>query len=221
MVDLFVGPTGHGLDPGLLSQPGLRVHPPVRRGDIETLVKRRRKPAVIVVCDGVFQTVPAVSHAELCLAMDAGWEVWGVSSIGAIRAFELRGEGMRGFGHVYAMLRRFEDFTDDEMCQLHFPEPPYFPVSEPLVNLRFALARLRHRLGIAEDAADAAIKALREMWFGDRTLERMRQAMVGRGRIEAAKADAVLDGLVHRRVKTLDLRRLLLRCPWQRPGTMP
>ena len=220
-VNLFVGPTAHGLDPGLLSQRGLRVHGPVRRGDIETLVKRTRKPAVIVVCDGVFQTVPAVAHAELCLALDAGWQVWGVSSIGAIRGFELRDEGMRGFGHVYAMLRRFDDFTDDEMCLLHFPEQPYFPVSEPLVNLRFALARLQHKLEIAEGATAGAILALREMWFGDRTLERMRQAMVERGGIEATKADAVLDWLVRNRVKTLDLRRLLVRRPWRQPRTQP
>jgi hypothetical protein len=35
-----------------------------------------------------------------------------VSSLSAIRAFELRDEVMHGFGN----------FTDDEMCLLHFPE---------------------------------------------------------------------------------------------------
>lgn len=220
VVNLFVGPTAHGLDHRLLSQPDLHVRPPVQRGDIESLVKKAGRPAVIVVCDGVFQSVPAVSHAELCLALDARWEVWGVSSIGAIRAFELRGEGMRGFGHVYAMLRRIDDFPDDEMCLLHFPERPYFPVSEPLVNLRFALSRLGHKLGIDAATTAVVVSAMRELWFGDRTLQRMRQAMVERGRIESCKADAVLDWLVHNRVKVLDLKRLLVRQPWHRPASL-
>jgi len=217
-VSLFVGPTAHGLAPRQLCRPWLRVLPPVRRGDIDRLIVRSGEPGIMVVCDGVFQSAPAVSHAELCAALDAGWQVWGVSSIGAIRAFELRHEGMHGFGHVYAMFQRHGDLADDEMCLLHYPEPPYFPVSEPLVNLRFAFARNRNLLAIDEHATTRTLAALRELWFGDRTLERMRAAMVENGAIAESKADAVLAWLVRHRVKTLDLSRLLTQQPWLKPG---
>ena len=214
IVNLYVGPTAYGLPTQCLAQPGLRVFPPARRGDIARLVQQGAGAGVLVLCDGVFQSEPAVSHAELCQAMDAQWEVWGVSSIGAIRACELRTEGMRGFGHVYAMLRRHVEFADDEMCHLHFPETPFFPVSEPLVNLRFALARCSRRLGVAQAAADATIAALRELWFGDRTLARMKQAMVEQAGIDPSTADAVLQWLEGNRVKSTDLKRLLTRRPW-------
>lgn len=221
LVNLFVGPTSYGLPAQCLVDQGLRVLPPVQRGDIETLVHQTTGRGVIVVCDGVFQSAPAVSHAELCLALDARWDVWGVASIGAIRAVEMRAEGMRGFGQVHAMLRRDADFADDEMCHLHFPEAPYFPVSEPLVNLRYALARQAPRLGISEKAVERTVAGLRAFWFGDRTLEQMRATMVGPARVAPSKADAVLEWLVQHRVKTMDLRRLLMRRPWRASGLAP
>lgn len=217
-VHLYVGPTAHGLAPHHLCQPWLRLWPPVRRGDIDRLIAREAKPGVLVVCDGVFQSAPAVSHAELCAALDAGWRVWGVSSIGAIRAFEMRHEGVHGFGHVYAMFRRHADLADDEMCLLHYPEPPYFPVSEPLVNLRFAFGRQSRALGIDAGAAESTIEALRALWFGDRTLAQMRSAMVDGNGIAESKADALLDWMVGHRVKTLDLLRLITQQPWRNPG---
>ncbi|MEO8544511.1 MAG: TfuA-like protein [Burkholderiaceae bacterium] len=217
LINLYVGPTAYGLQAQLLAAPALRIFPPVRRGDIEALISSGARPAVIVICDGIFQSVPAVSHAELCLALDAQWKVWGVSSIGAIRAFELRNEGMHGFGHVYAMLCHDSDFADDEMCHLHFPETPYFPVSEPLVNLRHALASLGPKLGVSDRAVARTIEGLREMWFGDRTLEKMKEMMVVNAGVEPTKAAAILNWLVRNRVKTADLRKLLTQRPWQLP----
>jgi hypothetical protein len=210
---LFVGPSAHGLAPALLD--GLRVRPPVRRGDIDRLRDGVPAPGVIVVCDGVFQAEPAVSHAELCRALDAGWQVWGVSSLGAIRAWELRNEGMRGFGWVHAQFARFDDFTDDEMCLLHFPEPPYFPVSEALVNLRYALAKRKSVLGISDAAEGSLLEKLRGMWFGDRTRAAIRDAMLGPAGLDEVTTDTLLAWLDRHRVKCLDLAELLARRPWQ------
>lgn len=211
-VTLFAGPSAHGLARSALLASVACLLPPARRGDVDRLIDNAAAPGVVVVCDGVFHAEPAVSHAELCRALDAGWQVWGVSSLGAIRAFELRGEGMRGFGYVYAQFERFADFTDDEMCLLHFPEEPFFPLTEALVNLRYALEQTG--FGISDAAAKRLLAALRELWFGDRTEATIRRLMLDHAGIAAASADAMLDWLRHHRVKTIDLAGLMARQPW-------
>ncbi len=217
---LFAGPSACGVDPALFAAAGVRLLPPVRRGDVDRIVRCQGEPGVLVVCDGVFQVAPAVSHAELCAALDAGWQVWGVSSLGAIRAHELRAEGMRGFGHVYEQFARFDDFTDDEMCLIHVPDPPYFPVTEALVNVRHALAQRGREDGIDAAAAQALVDGLRALWFGDRTPARIRELLVAAIGVAPARADRFLAWLRQNRVKTLDLERLLARRPWRdaRPG---
>jgi hypothetical protein len=214
-VILFAGPSTHGLDRMLLLHEGVELRPPVRRGDVARLVEAGSTPGVLVVCDGVFQSVPAVSHAELCAAIDAGWRVWGVSSIGAIRAFELRDEGMHGFGYVYEQLSRHEDFTDDEMCLLHFPGDPWFPLTEALVNLRYALEIRGALLGISADAGARAVAKLSCHWFGDRTPELMQTALVDAG-VPLPDTHALLAWTAANRVKSLDLQRLMLARPWLR-----
>ena len=214
-VTLFAGPSTFDLDRALLLRDGVQLRPPVRRGDVDRLVEAEATPGVVVICDGVFQSVPAVSHAELCAAIDAGWQVWGVSSIGAIRAFELRDEGMHGFGYVYEQLSRHADFTDDEMCLLHFPEDPWFPLTEALVNLRHALERRGAALGIAAEASTRALATLSRAWFGDRTPEFMQDALVDAG-VPAPDAQALLAWTAANRVKSLDLQRLMLARPWLR-----
>ena len=149
------------------------------------------------------------------MALDAGWQVWGVSSIGAIRAHEMRDQGMRGFGEVFAMFSRFDDFTDDELCLLHFPEAPWFPVSEALVNVRHALDRRSRELGIDAAAAGRLVDELRALWFGDRTPERIRRLLIDAAGCNEHQADGLLSWLSAHRLKTLDLQQLLVRRPWR------
>jgi hypothetical protein len=217
-VVLFAGPSAHGLVLDTLPGDGIRLAPPVRRGDVDRLVRAAAAPGVVIVCDGIFLAEPAVSHGELCRALDAGWQVWGVSSLGAIRAHELRDEGMRGFGWVFSMFAQFDDFTDDEMCLLHFPEPPWFPVSEALVNIRYALDSRKAELGIADDAATTLVTALQGLWFGDRTAEVVRRLAIDVAGIEAAAIDALLAWLPSHRIKSLDLAALLAQRPWLGPA---
>jgi hypothetical protein len=214
-VTLFAGPSTYGLDRAVLLQDGVQLRPPVRRGDVDRLIEAESAPGVLVICDGVFQSVPAVSHAELCAALDAGWQVWGVSSIGAIRAWELRDEGMRGFGYVYEQFSRHDDFTDDEMCLLHFPEDPWFPLTEALVNLRYALDRRRDDLDLPVDATSRALATLSRAWFGDRTPALVRTTLTQAG-VPERDADALLAWTAANRIKSLDLWRLMRVRPWLR-----
>lgn len=216
-VTLYAGPSAFGLAPARRQAAGIEWRAPVRRGDVRQLVAEK-PPAVLVLCDGVFQSEPAVSHAELCAALDAGWQVWGVSSLGAIRAHELRSEGMRGFGWVHSQFARFDDFSDDEMCLLHLPEPPYQPLTEALVELRYALEMQGPALGIQPRASRRLIAALSELWFGERSLERVQGLMLGVAKIDKLAARRLLAWLARHRIKTMDLDQLLRQRPWRAPA---
>jgi hypothetical protein len=191
--------------------------PPAKRGSVERLVNGA-EPGVLVLCDGLFDAVPAVSHAELCHALDSGWQVWGVASLGAIRAWELRGEGMRGFGDVYAMFERMPDLTDDEMCLVHCPEEPYFPVTEALINVRVALEEHGPACGIDAHAGARLVERLSALWFGDRGEALIQRVLVEDLGIASADCIRWLSWLRNNRVKNRDLARLLRQRPWLDSG---
>ena len=182
-------------------------------GGISLLSLRNGRLQTVVICDGVFQTEPAVSHREICDALDAGWQIWGVSSLGAIRAAEMAHLGMHGFGYVYDKFAGDPDFCDDEACLLYFPESPYFPVSEPLVNLRFAFESFGGEFGISADQAASIISYLRTLWFGDRTRELMTSLLRESGSTDSC-VSAFMSKLKKRPRKQQDLAELLSARPW-------
>jgi hypothetical protein len=224
-VVLFVGPTlAAAACPRELLR-GVRVRAPVRRGDVERLVAAhsasRRRPGVIALADGLFHDTLAVGHAELRGALRAGWSVWGLSSMGAIRAREMESLGMRGFGRVFERFRAEGDFQDDEVALLHGPAPDYRAMSEPLVHLRAAADHLVTRGIVAEDAARDAIAALKYRWYGERTRGGAIDALGARAR---GGPDAVRRELADFRrfeLKTLDLVQFLQCRPWIHPGEDP
>lgn len=213
---LFAGPSTFGIDLPALTFPGLVLCPPVGRGDIEKLVQSQPVAGVIIICDGVFESRPAVSHKEICLALDKGWQVWGVSSIGAIRAREMSCQGMRGYGEVYSMFCGEDDFCDDEACLLYFPEAPYFPVTEPLVNIRHALNKVASELGILPHQAEALISHLRSLWFGERSMAAIGNFMRQQLALKEVTIDAFLAWLAANRIKAIDLKNILIERPWER-----
>lgn len=210
---VFAGPSAYGL-PGELRLPQVRWLPPAARGDVDKLVDRVQG-GVLILCDGVFDVAAAVSHSELCHALDRGWEVWGVSSLGAIRAWEMRGEGMHGFGQVYEMFGQTSDFTDDEMGLLHFPEEPFFPVTEALVNVRVALREHGPCCGIDASVGTRLVDHLRSMWFGERSEEVIHRFLVVEEGLPAESVGKWLALMRATRVKHRDLAGLLAMRPWE------
>ena len=128
-VVMFVGPTlGEGRRArSLAAARGVRLRPPVKRRDLSNFLAkvRRQRPGVICIVDGVFHDRLAVGHAEIREALERGWRVWGLSSMGAIRAREMQSLGMRGFGRIYELFNTGRDFQDDEVALLHEPTAPY------------------------------------------------------------------------------------------------
>lgn len=213
---MFAGPTLHGIGlPTALRE--IFVLPPLRRGDIERLVTSH-PPGAIIMVDGVFYQSLAVGHAEIRTALEEGWAVWGLSSMGAIRAYEMRHWGVRGYGRVYRCFCEFDDFRDDEVAFLHEPEPPYRAFSEPLVHIRFWLRELVEK-GILQTSQEQQIlEILMSMWFGDRTLPCVRSLVVGLIPNCQDVVDATLKDFDRFRVKSHDLSEFLRKKIWRREG---
>ncbi len=207
---LFAGPTlarARKIRPELALD-GVRELPPVQRGDLPRLVREHATPGAIAIVDGKFHQVLSIGHLEIRNAIAAGWTVWGMSSLGAIRAREMHHLGMRGYGRVFELYCGPGDFRDDEVTLLHEQDPPYRELSEPLVHLRLALRGLADAGVIAGELADALVRELEDMYFGDRTLVWVR------GRLGAAAYDQLAASLDGHRIKSLDLVDFLERRVW-------
>lgn len=112
--------------------------PPARRGDV--LRALADDVAVVALIDGQFHTQPTVTHKEILYALDRGVRVYGAASLGALRAAELDGFGMRGVGAVYAAYRCGDLVRDDEVAVSMGPAELGFPLlSVALVDMRASL----------------------------------------------------------------------------------
>ena len=202
---LFAGPslTPHSRD--LLSQTDIELRPPVSRGDIQALVDEGFS-GKLIIADGFFYTTLAVRHLELRNALEAGIEVVGLSSMGAIRAYEMRHLGMEGFGRVYGYFQEWEDFQDDEVSLMHGPAPNFFPVSEPLVHIRACVEDLLARQRITKEASEDLLTEMKELFFGDRTLYLFGQLME---KYAVKDYEEIIAGFDRYRIKNRDLEDYL------------
>jgi hypothetical protein len=206
---LFAGPSLFGtVAEELLPTCGLALLPPAVRGDINRLVRDYPGPGVIVLADGIFHSSLSVGHAELRTALEGGWVVWGVSSMGAIRACEMAHLGMKGFGEVFTRFIADEEYSDDEVALLHAPMEPYFPISEPLVHMRILVDQMAREDLISDVSANQVIDSLRKRWFGYRTLEELAGCLQNCG-VHKSIVDERIGGIAQFRAKNLDLLHLL------------
>ncbi|MCZ4798232.1 TfuA-like protein [Legionella pneumophila] len=116
--------------------------PAIRRGDIIGVLLKHPSIEIIVIVDGVFEQQASVTHKEILWALEQGIKVIGLSSLGALRAYELRNYGMLGSGKV------FEDYLsgvldgDDEVAISYFPSTHGFDKTIAMVNIRATLEKL-------------------------------------------------------------------------------
>ncbi len=208
LVVVFGGPSLTGRRDGgldrLLAQVDLR--PPAQRGDV--LVALAARPAAIVLLDGCYYTVPAVTHKEILYALDAGVRVLGAASLGALRAAEMAPFGMEGAGRVFGWYRDGVLDGDDEVALLHGPaESGYRPLTVALVELRHALAGSVRRGRLTPGAAQALIAEVKRLPFAERWPESV--AELARRAGCAAGWEQVRACLAAGGVKRADARRAL------------
>ena len=215
-VVLFVGPTMATSPRARALASRFSVRRPVRRHDIARLALSGDPPDVVVIVDGAFHGTLAVGHAEIRDALARGVRVWGLSSMGAIRAREMAPLGMRGFGSVYERFSESDDFQDDEVALLHERAAPYRPVTEPLLHLRAAIDHLVSCGLVGADDARDVVSDLKSRWYGERTVRGTTLALSrrARGKDAASAVARELADFDRFRMKTLDLVRFLEERPW-------
>ena len=164
---VFVGPTLPAAE-----APGFEVRPPAAQGDLYRAARTR--PAAIGLIDGYFDERPAVWHKEILWALAEGIPVYGAASMGALRAAELHGFGMRGVGRIFEAYRDGQLTADDAVALVHGPpEAGYVAMSEPLVNIEATLARAV-RDGVVTAAEGTGLSNLaRQLHYRERHWNRL------------------------------------------------
>ncbi|RKS20273.1 TfuA-like protein [Pseudomonas sp. WPR_5_2] len=211
---LYAGPSLQGVDKKLLRASGLVLCPPIKRGDIEHLVAHS-PPSNLAIIDGVFHTHPAVGHSEILGALNAGWHIWGLSSMGAIRACEMDTLGMKGFGEVYRQFASDPELSDDEVTLIHQAQEPYLSLSEPLIHIRQFLRQWTSEQVITRAQEQHILNLLKNMWYGYRTLNCLKKMLLAL-LIDEKQIDNAIAHFSTYRVKTLDVTNFLIMQPWTR-----
>lgn len=143
--------------------------PPAQQADLLSAVTRYQ-PDVIGLIDGVFYQALSVWHKEILYALDQGIEVYGASSMGALRAAETAVFGMIGIGQIYRMYASGELTDDDEVALAHGPAADgYRKASEPMVNIRATLSAAE-KAGVVDTSQYSQLIAIaKAMHFPERT----------------------------------------------------
>jgi hypothetical protein len=199
-IAVFVGATGFNTGSILAGVDTNKFFffPPIKRGDLDKLPSSFTS---ILIVDGFFHKTPAVGHIEIRDTLK-NREVYGCSSMGAIRAFEMRNFGMVGLGQIYEMFFQFEDFTDAELAQLLEPEPPFRPITEPLVHYRYLLGTLLHRGDINHNEHLEILEELTNRYYGDLDI-RFFKSLLGKY-VSVELLSAVHSNFQEFRLKTKD-----------------
>lgn len=171
-----------------------RCLPPVAQGDVVRAVRDGR-PRAVGIIDGFFGGAPSVWHKEILWAMAEGVAVFGAASMGALRAAELHGLGMRGVGRIFEAYRDGALEDDDEVAVVHAPaEMGHAALSEPMVSIRATLAGAE-AAGILSPASRRSLEtAAKALHFPDRGWPGLleRAAGLGVGAAETARFGAWL-----------------------------
>jgi len=167
---IYLGPSISADDARTILDADYRA--PVRRGDIDQLLKQPEPPRIVGIIDGTFFQSFAISPKEMLPALEQGMTMIGSSSMGALRAVELAPYGMIGIGRVFEMYMTGEVEADDEVA-LVFDADTGRAHSLPMVNVRVALEAARKDAIITVGEEQALIHLLKEQYFPLRTYPMM------------------------------------------------
>jgi hypothetical protein len=133
---VFLGPS---LSPDIAKTifPEAWIHAPAKCGDILKAI--RLSPHRIAIIDGYFEQTASLWHKEILFALSLGIEIFGASSMGALRALELEPYGMKGFGKIFQYLKETHSPNDDEVCLAHAAD--FSEQTPPLCNIRATLEK--------------------------------------------------------------------------------
>ncbi len=169
---VFLGPTMPLADARALLPDAVYL-PPAAQADVLSAMTIHQ-PDVIALIDGVFGQSLAVWHKELLYALHKGIAVYGASSMGALRAAECHPFGMVPVGEVARQYIDGRLTGDDEVALAHAgQEDGWFPLSEPLVNLRASMAAALAAGVVDAPLHDRVIATAKGLYFTERTRDRV------------------------------------------------
>jgi hypothetical protein len=171
---VFLGPTLAVADAQQILDADYR--PPARRGDVYQAARER--PPLVALVDGVFLATLPPSPLEVFEALGFGVPILGASSLGALRAVELERHGMIGVGLIFQMYRRRQLIADDEVAVV-FDPGDLRRLSEPLVNVRYALTAAVRRGIIERRQRGALVRLAQRTYFPERSWPRLFQEAAG------------------------------------------
>jgi hypothetical protein len=160
----------------ILPAPPAEYRPPVKRGDLEAVLAE--KPEIVCIIDGLFFQDCSVGHREVLKLLNSGIEVYGASSMGALRACELEDFGMTGIGRVFEMYRDGVVESDDEVALACDPFTGE-AVSDALVDIRINLERAVYEGVITPDESNIILKTASDLYYPERTYRRIMKAASG------------------------------------------
>lgn len=210
---VFLGPS-LGLAEARGICPDAEFHPPVRFGDLYAL--GCDPPGQVLIVDGVFHDSTPVWQREILELLQAGWQVLGASSMGALRALELAPYGMIGLGTIFEWYRTGRIEGDDEVALMHgVAEMDYCPLTLPLVDVRHVLAGLRKQGALSPAQVSGILGAFKRVGHEKRT----RDALLALAQAQGADVAAVRDRVSNRArsLKALDARYALQVLAGRRP----
>jgi ribosomal protein S12 methylthiotransferase accessory factor len=158
---VFLGPSVP-MDVAQRTLPQACYRPPIKRGDLDDVPAG----ALVGIIDGVFAQNLAISPGEIRDALARGVTIYGAASMGALRAAEI--PGIHGVGRIYEMYCTGAIERDDEVALLFDPHTNK-PLTQPLVNIRYAVERLVRSASLSRKAGDAIIEACSQLHYGERT----------------------------------------------------
>lgn len=160
--------------------------PPIKRGDLAAMGDHD----VIVILDGEFGQNLSVSPKEILEVLSRRKIVIGASSMGALRASELDRSGMIGVGWVYEHFRRSAVRRDADVALTYSPFD-YAPMTVPMVDVEYWLERCAEAGLIGSKARTRLLRAARDIFFAERTLETLMDAL--RQTMDVGAVDALLE----------------------------
>ena len=138
---------------------------PIQRGDLSQALKEH--PDIIAIIDGVFHQNSAVGHKEILNAMKSGIEVYGASSMGALRASELDSLGMVGVGYVYSQYATGEVDSDDDVAVMLDSET-LEALSVPLINMKYVFTNAVSENIITDDEKAELLEISKKTYYPQR-----------------------------------------------------
>jgi hypothetical protein len=162
---VFIGPSIDRADAA--AELDAEFLPPVKRGDITELLARPDPPEAIGIVDGKFLQSMCISPKEVLAAVDAGVAVFGSSSMGALRAAECEPFGVVGVGKIFEEYATGRIDADDEVAVV-YDEKALTALSEPMVNLRFAVAAGLAARAFSRATGELFLRIAKDLYFPQR-----------------------------------------------------